>query len=279
MNTRFLRLAPLTVALTLAFNPAFAAESAAKAELGALVTKIKARLGAGPVTEAALAPELAEFDALLAKHRGEKTDDVAQILVMKASLYAQVLKDDEKALAVFAQLKADFAGTATAAKADAMIASIKQAEAANRLQKALAVGTKFPAFAEKGLDGKTVSLADYRGKVVLLDFWATWCGPCVEELPHVLTAYKKHRAAGFEIIGISLDRLDARAKLTSFIKEHDMPWAHVFDGKGWQSDLAVRHGVNSIPATYLLDAEGNIVAKNLGGPALEKEVARLLAKK
>jgi len=122
-----------------------------------------------------------------------------------------------------------------------------------------------------------MKLSEYKGKVVLVDFWATWCGPCVGELPNVLEAYKKHHDAGFEILGISLD--SDKAKLTAFIKQKEMPWKQYFDGKGWQTKLAQEYGINSIPATYLLDREGKIIARNLRGEALGEEVAKALAKK
>ena len=131
----------------------------------------------------------------------------------------------------------------------------------------LNVGKKFPDFAEKDLAGNPLSLSAYKGKVVLVDFWATWCGPCVGELPNVLAAYKKYHGQGFEIVGISLD--EDQAKLTSFLKEQGMTWAQFFDGKGWENKLAVKYGVESIPASFCSTGKGTIIAKNLRGPALD----------
>jgi len=110
--------------------------------------------------------------------------------------------------------------------------------------------------------------------VVLVDFWATWCGPCVGELPNVLAAYKKYHDKGFEIVGISLD--EDQGKLEGFTAAKGMTWRQYFDGTGWDNKLAKRYGVTAIPATYLLDRDGKIAAKNLRGPALETELARLL---
>jgi peroxiredoxin len=96
-------------------------------------------------------------------------------------------------------------------------------------------------------------------------------------LPNVQATYKKHHDAGFEIIGISLD--SDKDKLTSFLKQKEMTWRQYFDGKGWQTKLAQDYGINAIPATYLLDREGKILARDLRGQALEAEVAKALARK
>jgi len=124
------------------------------------------------------------------------------------------------------------------------------------------------------LFGHKVDLAAMKGKVVLIDFWATWCGPCIAELPNVLAAYKKHHDKGFEIIGISLDQDEAALK--SFIKDNNMPWPQYFDGQGWKNSIAQKYSVTSIPATYLIGKNGKVVGSNLRGAQLEAEVARQL---
>jgi len=247
-----------------------------KAQLRDLVAKIQAQLQAGKKSEADLAPYLKEFDTLLAEHKGEKTDDVAQILLMKAMLYVQVMDNADKGVELVKQLKQDYPETAPGKQADTILASIEKQAAAKKIQAALAVGTVFPDFNEKDLAGKPLSVANYKGKVVLVDFWATWCGPCVGELPNVLKTYEKYQAKGFEIIGISLD--DSKDALDKFIKDKGVSWVQFFDGKGWGNKLAAQYGVNSIPATYLLDGQGKILAKNLRGEALETEVAKQLSK-
>lgn len=122
------------------------------------------------------------------------------------------------------------------------------------------------------VDGREVDLAKLKGKVVLIDFWATWCGPCVAEIPHVLEAYKKFHAKGFEVIGISLDR-DKNA-LTSFVKERGMPWPQSFESS---NALANKYGINAIPAMWLVDKEGNLATKN-ARDNLAGQIEKLLAK-
>ena len=123
--------------------------------------------------------------------------------------------------------------------------------------------------------GKNVDLADMKGKVVLIDFWASWCGPCVAEIPNVVATYNKLHEKGFEIIGISLD--SEKESLTKFIKDKEMPWPQYFDGKGWKNEISSRFGINSIPAMWLVDQEGKLVSTNVRGN-LEAEVLKLLPK-
>lgn len=122
--------------------------------------------------------------------------------------------------------------------------------------------------------GDEIDLAAMKGKVVLVDFWATWCGPCVAEMPNVIAAYNKHHENGFEVIGISLDQ--DQGAMANYITENKMPWPQYYDGKGWGNEIAGKFGIGSIPATFLIGKDGKIAASNLRGPALEEKVAELL---
>ena len=136
------------------------------------------------------------------------------------------------------------------------------------------IGTEPTAIGQNDTTGKPIDLAAYKGKVVLLDFWATWCGPCIGELPNVLAAYEKFHGKGFEIVGISLD--EDRAAFDKFIVDRKMTWRHQCDGKGWKNEVAVAYGVQSIPATYLIGVDGKIVAMGLRGEQLAQRLAKLL---
>ena len=124
------------------------------------------------------------------------------------------------------------------------------------------------------MDGTEVDLAKMRGKVVLIDFWATWCGPCVNEIPNVVQAYENLHSKGFEIVGVSLDQ--DKAKLESFTKEKGMTWPQFFDGKGWQNEISSRFGIQSIPAMWLINKKGMLVSTN-ARPKLQEQVEKLLA--
>ncbi len=125
------------------------------------------------------------------------------------------------------------------------------------------------------LSGKPISLAQYRGKVVLMDFWATWCSPCVGEMPNVIANYKKYHAKGFDIVGVSLDQ--DKGALTKYIADNKMPWRQIFDGKGWGSAVPKQYGVQAIPFGLLIGRDGKIVALEVRGPALGPAIEKALA--
>jgi FKBP-type peptidyl-prolyl cis-trans isomerase 2 len=135
-------------------------------------------------------------------------------------------------------------------------------------------------------DGRAVDVAALRGKVVLVDFWATWCGPCVQEIPNVVAVYGQYHPQGFEVVGISFDQAPDAAKpakrqktaeqVLAFTREKGMPWPQYYDGTYWQNPFGKKYGIRGIPAMFLLDKNGIVVSTNARGPKLEAEVRRLL---
>ncbi len=138
----------------------------------------------------------------------------------------------------------------------------------------LAIGAVAPDIELPDTEGKPVRLSALRGKYVLLDFWAAWCGPCRYENPNIVEVFQKYKNKGFTVYGISLD--EDRDKWLKAIDKDRLTWTNVSDLKGWNNVAAKAYGVNAIPKNFLLDKEGRIIAKNLRGKALEKKLKELM---
>ena len=134
-------------------------------------------------------------------------------------------------------------------------------------------GGQAPDFSQKTPEGEDLKLSDFRGKILLVDFWASWCGPCRRENPHVVKLYNKYKGKGFEILGVSLD--NKKDRWLNAIEQDKLEWPHVSDLKGWSNEAAKLYNVTSIPQTILLDREGKIIARNLRGSSLAGKLSQI----
>jgi thiol-disulfide isomerase/thioredoxin len=137
-----------------------------------------------------------------------------------------------------------------------------------------AIGTMAINFSQKDTLGKPISLASFKGKYVLVDFWASWCGPCRQENPNLVAAFQKYKVKNFTVLGVSLD--ESRANWIQAIRKDKLAWTHVSDLKYFENEVAKMYRINSIPANFLIDPTGKIIARNLRGEELEQMLANLL---
>lgn len=141
--------------------------------------------------------------------------------------------------------------------------------------KVTAIGQPAPEFEVPDAEGKLVKLSLFRGKYVLVDFWASWCGPCRAENPNLVKVYNKFKDRNFTIVGISLDRSDAKASWLAAVKNDGLPWLQLSDLKFWESTAAKSYGVQAIPQNFLIDPDGIIIGKTLSGKALDEKLSEI----
>ncbi len=265
--------APLTAAIATPAPP----PSKLAQETDAVLEKILAKTYSAYESAEDLAPELKALDDLLAAHAGEKTDDAARVLLLKAGVYAKYIGNQEKALPLYNDVIARYPDTASAQAAKDFLPNLAAFAEDAALRHSLVAGKVFPDFSAKDLQGAPLSVARFQGKVVLVDFWATWCTPCLVELPAIKKLYDRYHASGFEIIGIALDATADKAKLLALLAEQKITWPQYFDGLKWDSPLARKYGVRSIPSNILVDRDGKIIGRQYQGPALAEAVAQAMA--
>jgi peroxiredoxin len=183
--------------------------------------------------------------------------------------YAGSVLDGDKVAPLFDRLPAE-------TKAWPSAIAFKEALA---IAKRTGVGRPAMEFTQTDTSGNPVALSQFRGRFVLVDFWASWCGPCRNENPNVVKAFQQYNDKGFTVLGVSLDRPNGKERWLKAIHDDGLTWTHVSDLQFWDNAVARQYGVNLIPQNFLIDPHGIIIARNLRGNALQQKLATLFAEK
>ncbi len=218
----------------------------------------------------------AKREQLIAKERQfrkelaeNNTNSLVSVMALTDLLNLKVIKADEAK-----EKYAALADTLRTTRLGKNLNQLINSAIAISKQKTMNIGSSAEDFSAPTPSGKTLSLKESMGKITIIDFWASWCKPCRMENPNVVRVYNKYHKKGLNIIGVSLDK--KQESWTKAIADDNLDWNHVSNLQFWQDPIARAYGVRSIPATFILDEQGNVIAKNLRGPALEKKISEIL---
>ena len=238
-----------------------------------LMARVRAKIQMGKMDESDFADIIKDYDSLLARFNKPDGDRV-DILGDKGQVYL-TLEDSIKALPVFEEMKAIAPDLVINGSTEEFLGGLKIKAEKQKVRDAL-IGKAPPEFNEKNLQGNNLSLSKYKGKVVLLDFWATWCPPCVASIPEIEKVYTKYHDKGFEVVGMSLD--DEKEDLEKFIKQKKVPWPQHLLANRFDNELTTKYGVIYAPTTFLIGRDGKVIRQLMPWNDLEQAVSDAMKK-